>query len=56
MLIALGRTMLGLTQGMSPASNLQPGSEQLLMPPEENKSGVVVQLYFQLFSLKPFVL
>lgn len=37
-------------QGMSPAS------EQLLMSHEESKSGVVVQLYFQLFFLKPPVL
>lgn len=43
-------------QGMFPASNIQPGSEQLLMPHEESNSGVVVQLYFQLFSLKPPVL
>lgn len=32
MLIVLRRDRLGLTQGMSTASNILPGSEQLLMP------------------------
>lgn len=56
MLIILRKDMLGLTQSMFPASKIQPGSKQLLMPHEESKSGVVAQLYFQLFSLKPPVL
>lgn len=32
--------------GFDPARNILPGSEQLLMPHEESKPGMVVQVYF----------